>query len=121
MKITRWGLGLLSLVALLTSVGDASAWGVFGWRPHCFETHITCRPYNAFTPICWGNLICDGCCPNPCAAASGCNMFPSGGCMGDGCMAGGFMPGGYYAGFGGGYMPAYAGMPFNANPAAMPN
>ena len=22
-------------------------------------------PYNAFTPICWGNLICDGCCPSP--------------------------------------------------------
>jgi hypothetical protein len=43
------------------------------WHPHNrYVTHITCRPYNAFTPICWGNLVCDGCCPNPCGVAGGC-------------------------------------------------
>jgi len=116
MKITRWGLGLLSLAVLLASVSDASAWcGLFSHcgpchhRHHCFETHITCRPYNAFTPICWGNLTCDGCCPNPCAVASGC-MMP-GGCGPDACGAGfsgGCAPGGF-CGYPGGVLPSYAG------------
>jgi hypothetical protein len=126
MKITRWGLGLLSLAVLLTSVSNASAW----WKPfshcgscchlrhHCFETHITCRPYNAFTPICWGNLTCDGCCPNPCAVASGC-MTPSfGGCApGMDCAGfqGGCTPGGF-CGYPGGMLPGYAGAPFQGYP-----
>ena len=78
MKFTRWAVGIWSAAALLMVAGNADAWlcchhGCGGCcRHHCFETHICCRPYNAFTPICWGNLYCDGCCPNPQGVASGC-------------------------------------------------
>ena len=67
--------GLMTLTALGLSVTSASA---FFWKKNCHgccETHICCRPYNAFTPICWGNLVCDGCCPSPCATAAGCLPF----------------------------------------------
>ena len=58
-------LGLLSLAALGmgTSHGDA-----FGCRDRAYlkySTVITCRPYNAFSPICSGNIECNGCCPFP--------------------------------------------------------
>src|SRR6516165_7581412 len=73
MKFTRWAVGLWSLTALLMLAGNADAWlfnhcggchGCHSHCHHCYETHICCRAYNAFTPICWGNLYCDGCCPN---------------------------------------------------------
>jgi len=140
MRTIRRGLGFLSLAALLLTGSSANAWF---WdhcgpccRPfhHCFETHITCRPYNAFTPICWGNLTCDGCCPNPCAVASGCNMMPSwGGCSAPqffggyaagcepacaGCMPGGGMP--VYGGMPGGGMPGYSGPAFDPNQGGAP-
>ena len=125
MKITRWGLGLLSLAVLLTSVSDAGAWfghcgSCYHHRHHCFETHITCRPYNAFTPICWGNLTCDGCCPNPCGVASGCCMPPS--CGSGSCgagFAGGYMPG-QFCGYPGGMLPSYAGAPIAYPGVPMP-
>ena len=117
MKLASWGLGLLSVAALLFSAVDADAFSLCNpcscHRHHCHhfchhscETHITCRPYNAFTPICYGNLYCDGCCPNPCALAGGCS--PSwGGCIaGSGC--GGFA-GPYAGGFISGFGPVYAG------------
>jgi hypothetical protein len=103
MKRKILAVGLLSLCALALFTGESRAW--FGplnpycpwsfWSPHNrYVTQITCRPYNAFTPICWGNLVCDGCCPNPCAVAGGCmpmNMglppFAAPGCCGP--MAGG--------------------------------
>ena len=99
MKFTRWADGLWSLTALLLLAGNADAWlfnhchscsGVGGgFQPlhpfrccHAFETHICVRPYNAFTPICWGNLYCDGCNPNPQGVASGCCIpTPWAGCM----------------------------------------
>jgi hypothetical protein len=65
MKQSRvWVLAALSLAGLALSGTTAFA-GLFGccFRSHCC-TQITCRPYNAFTPICWGNLTCDGCCPS---------------------------------------------------------
>ncbi len=72
MNRNLWVLGLLSIVGVSLSVSDASA---FLLRHRLFHhrhmTHITCRPYNAFTPICWGNLVCDGCTPSPCAVAGG--------------------------------------------------
>jgi hypothetical protein len=125
----RWGfmkrkilaLGLFSLCAVAFFTGESQAW--FGplnpyspwsfWNCHNrYVTQITCRPYNAFTPICWGNLVCDGCCPNPCAVAGGCmpvNMglppFAAPGCCGpmgggpsfagcgpQGCMGNDMMP-----------------------------
>src|SRR5882724_10277641 len=58
----------IASMGLLNPCNPCSLW-------HChnrYVTQITCRPYNAFTPICWGNLVCDGCCPQPCGVASGC-------------------------------------------------
>ena len=90
MKRNILALSLLSLCTLALFSGSVDAW--------CFHKHhttrITCRPYNAFTPICWGNLVCDGCCPSPCGVASGCMPMQMG--FGGGCglpyMAGGYAP-----------------------------
>ncbi|MBI3823832.1 MAG: hypothetical protein HY289_14275 [Planctomycetes bacterium] len=73
-------LGLFSLCALAMFANDSHAFGLLSpyhpsslWNRHNrYVTQITCRPYNAFTPICWGNLVCDGCVPSPCGVASGC-------------------------------------------------
>ncbi|MBM3994359.1 MAG: hypothetical protein FJ303_09440 [Planctomycetes bacterium] len=81
MKRNLLAAGFLSLCWLALFAGESSAF--FGllspyhpsslWHRHNrYVTHITCRPYNAFTPICWGNLVCDGCNPSPCGVASGC-------------------------------------------------
>ena len=104
---------LLAFCCLGLTAGESSAFfGLFDcsnpysiWNcRHRYVTQITCRPYNAFTPICWGNLVCDGCCPNPCACASGClpmtmgaPPFPCNGC----CP----MPGGCGMSYGGGCGP----------------
>ena len=81
MKRKILALGLLSLCALTVIASDSQAFfGLFNpYSPYSFcnrhnryVTQITCRPYNAFTPICWGNLVCDGCNPSPCGVASGC-------------------------------------------------
>ena len=74
MKRKILALGLFGLCGLAFFAAEAKAF--FGlcspWHRHNrYVTQITCRPYNAFTPICWGNLVCDGCCPNPCGVASG--------------------------------------------------
>jgi hypothetical protein len=100
MKRKILAIGLLSACCLMAIVGDSQAFfGLFHhpWHHHNrYVTQITCRPYNAFTPICWGNLNCDGCCPNPCAIAGGCMPMNFGGpsfggcgvpCMGDACGA----------------------------------
>ncbi len=118
MKRKILALGLFSLCTLAFFTGESQAWfnGPFSpynpcsfWNRHNrYVTQITCRPYNAFTPICWGNLVCDGCCPNPCAAASGCMPmqmgvppFPAPGCCGPFCGGppafGGGGPQGYMA------------------------
>ena len=65
-KILALSLFSLCCLAMFTSVSQAF------FRHHRYVTHITCRPYNAFTPICWGNLVCDGCNPSPCGVANGC-------------------------------------------------
>jgi hypothetical protein len=97
MKLARWKLGLLSVAALLVSAYNAEA-GLFhcwGCGHGCCDVHICCRPYNAFTPVCCGNLTCDGCCPlscqggNTCLGPIACAMSPFGpGCDGGSCMAG---------------------------------
>lgn len=86
-------IAVLSLATLAVGTLDAWAWG---WKHHKYTTQITCRPYNAFTPICWGNLVCDGCCPNPCGVAGGC--LPCG--MGMGMGMYGFGMGGHGFGMG---------------------
>jgi hypothetical protein len=115
MKRKILAVGVLSLCCLGLAAGESQAFfGMFNpWNPYSYcnrhnryVTQITCRPYNAFTPIAWGNLVCDGCVPNPCGVASGClpltmgpppwacpgNCGPSG-CgmpyMGGGCGSGG--------------------------------
>jgi len=86
--------GLAGLFGVLAFVEDASA---FFLRRRCcdkYQSVIICRPYNAFTPICFGNMTCNGCCPSPCAAPSCLPSFqpwcapPMNGC--DPCMGGGF-------------------------------
>ncbi len=91
--------GLLGLGFLGGFVGEARSLnpGSFWNRQNRYTSTITVRPYNAFTPICWGNLVCDGCNPNPCNPAAslpmhcGVSPFAScyGGrpCMGDACGA----------------------------------
>jgi hypothetical protein len=64
MKLKLCVLTALSLAGLALSAAPSSA----GWLCHhcgcnCYSTVITCRPYNAFTPVCCGSLVCDGCCP----------------------------------------------------------
>ncbi len=120
MNRNLWVLGLLSLVGVSMSASDASAFLLrHHFRHHRFVTQITCRPYNAFTPICWGNLVCDGCTPNPCAVAGGCMPM---GCGPTGCAPwnnGGsvqqFMPSDSCT-----TLPTTTGMAYPA-PQAMPN
>jgi hypothetical protein len=75
-------IGILSLCTLGVITAESQAFfGLFHCGLGCHNrcvTHITCRPYNAFTPICWGNLVCDGCCPNPCSVAGGGCCMPMG-------------------------------------------
>ncbi len=81
MKRKILAIGVFALCTLALITGEAAALGgLFNpynpfsfWNRHNrYFTQITVRPYNAFTPICWGNLVCDGCCPSPCGAAAGC-------------------------------------------------
>lgn len=80
MKRKILAFGLLGLCWLALFAGESQAFGILSpFNPHSlwhrnnrYVTHISCRPYNAFTPICWGNLVCDGCNPSPCGVASGC-------------------------------------------------
>jgi hypothetical protein len=72
-KILALGFFSLCCLAWFTSESNAFFGPLSPWHRHNrYVTQITCRPYNAFTPICWGNLVCDGCNPNPCGVASGC-------------------------------------------------
>lgn len=77
MKKKLLRLAFLSLVGLALSASASQA-GFF--RNLCCNrcaTHIVVRPYNAFTPFCYGNMVCDGCCPTP-FCASGCGPGGSG-------------------------------------------
>src|SRR5262249_21364963 len=70
-----------------------------------YSTFICCRPYNAFSPVCYGSICCDGCCPlqtctPPCGGGWG------GGCGGCGfagrgwnpmCLTPPVVPGGMFA------------------------
>ena len=92
MKRNLLALSLFSLSALALFSSNVDAF----WCCHKHTTRITCRPDNAFTPICWGNLVCDGCCPSPCGVASGCMPMgmgmPSYGGCGMAYMSPGFAP-----------------------------
>ena len=67
MKLKMFILTALSLAGLALTAAPASAWWL---HRNCginrYSTVIVCRPYNAFTPVCAGSLVCDGCCPFSC-------------------------------------------------------
>jgi hypothetical protein len=93
-------LGLLSFATLAVVVQDASAWFFPCCRNLCCRdwccnrctTTLCMRPYNAFSPVAYGNICADGCMPI--------NIY--GGClprqMGASCYAGGGY--GYGCGYG---------------------
>jgi hypothetical protein len=77
MMIKRWGLGLLSALGLLLSFAQDSEAFLFHHCCGCHhcDMHICCRQYNAFTPVCFGNVNCIGCCPPTCGfPGCGCGM-----------------------------------------------
>jgi hypothetical protein len=65
----------LSLATVGMASGQAFALGC-GCRKCgcCYKFSICCRPYNAFSPICCGNLCCDGCCGCCCQPPCGCSL-----------------------------------------------
>lgn len=77
----------LSLAVLGGSSGQAKAVGFCpSCRCCCYKYSVCCKPYNAFSPICYGKLYCDGCCPappppcapqGPCCTAGGCGCDAS--------------------------------------------
>jgi len=56
-------LAVLSVAGLGMSVGQASAWWFYHYCCNKCCTTICLQPYNAFSPVCCGNLACNGCCP----------------------------------------------------------
>jgi len=90
----------LSVAGLAVVAGRAPAWFCCH---HCANkccTTICCQPYNAFTPICCGNINCMGCCPMSCG---GCGAAPCGPYSGGPFCAEGS------CGLGGGQLPAVDG------------
>jgi hypothetical protein len=116
MKTKILALAVLSMVAWLLSASNASA-----FLP-CFHRNysvIVCRPYNAFTPMCYGNVVCDGCCPSPYCGAGSCQP-PIQRCLPPMCGDGGCMPGANsFAAAGPMMMPMPVPLPF-AQPAPQP-
>lgn len=67
MKLKLFALTALSLAGLALSAAPASAWWLQRHNGiNRYSTVVVCRPYNAFTPVCRGSLVCDGCCPFSC-------------------------------------------------------
>jgi hypothetical protein len=86
MKRRILALAVLSVLGWALSAGNASAFFLF---PHCFHRNysvIVCRPYNAFTPMCYGSVVCDGCCPSPFCGGGCCQPPIYSGCCDGGCL-----------------------------------
>jgi hypothetical protein len=76
MKRKHWLVGLVSIAALgVAAVPCAACF----WKHCCgcnkYSTYICVRPYNAFSPVCFGSICCDGCCP-----LQACSPSCGGGC-----------------------------------------
>jgi len=87
MKSKLFVCSLLSVVGL--ALAATPAWAFLRlFHKHGIHRHstvIVCRPYNAFTPVCSGNIVCDGCCPfNGLAGhmGGGCDPMMGGGMLG---------------------------------------
>src|SRR5258708_565473 len=76
MKTKTLTLALLGMVGWFLGTNDAGAF----WRCRDYSV-IKCRPYNAFTPLCWGNMTCDGCCPFAGCGGGGCCPSPIQSCL----------------------------------------
>ena len=81
-------LALSSLAVIGISAQPSWAWLFHHCHGCKYSTYICCTPYNAFTPVCFGNINCCGCCPvanwgqqacGPMGCASG---FDGGGYLG---------------------------------------
>src|SRR5437899_2349932 len=75
---------LVSLATVAANAGPASAWFHCFCSDHCYSYNIHVRPYNAFSPYCFGNISCNGCAP----------QFALPGCGIDGAYHGGVPYGG---------------------------
>ena len=100
-----FALGFLSLAAIGLASGPAAAW----WPcfpcscKSCCTTTICLKQYNAFTPVCWGSLTCDGCCPMNFGCCPGMGGYGFGGGGAGQCGTNGYCGGSSYVG-GDGYM-----------------
>ena len=56
-------IALVSLGAVAASADRASAFFHCLCYKKCFSYQINIRPYNAFSPCCFGQIYCDGCAP----------------------------------------------------------
>jgi hypothetical protein len=86
---------LLSLAGVGLTSGQASAWL---FCHHCCSGSATLciKPYNAFSPSCFGTIACDGCFPVNFGNHGPCG--PYGPCGAGGCGAGGPACGGGWCG-----------------------
>src|SRR4051794_11497280 len=66
--------GLLSVTAL-SLLPQTSHAGFLCCRCNKYATYICIRPYNAFSPTCYGNITATGCCPMMLGGGGGGN-FP---------------------------------------------
>ncbi len=120
MKLKTYLLTALSLACLGLSARPASAWWLGLHRCGCnrYSTIVVCRPYNAFTPVCAGSMVCDGCCPFSCPSCGpGACCSPV---LGNPMLSMAYDPAGI-SGFAGGYAPGYgAAQPMMMAPAGVP-
>jgi hypothetical protein len=91
--------GLLSVAGLMASSGTADAFLLHRLRCcHRYSCKINVRPYNAFTPVCFGSMTCIGTAPGCCGGGHGGfnpmmpSVFAHGG-FDDGCCVPGHGPG----------------------------
>jgi hypothetical protein len=77
----------LAMMALMPALSHAKTFGLFtGCGLCCCSKCTFCvRPYNAFTPVCCGNITCMGCMPF--APQSNYGGFGYSDCAGSGCAA----------------------------------
>jgi hypothetical protein len=77
-KLIILGIFSLGLVGLWAQRGEAGLFDCWHCHRKCdrFSTHITIRQYNAFSPVCSGNVFCQGCTPSCCFAGIGGGCCP---------------------------------------------
>jgi hypothetical protein len=76
MRMKSWIAALFSVAVVGLAAEQALA---LFWKHKCCRggTYICCRPYNAFSPVCFGSIVCDGCSPLQTASVLPAGCFPS--------------------------------------------